>query len=270
MFTFFLSGFVGWIVNRASYQSKSVNVETQDNIVGDLFFRPTGTEMYIVGSQNDNVYQYTLSTAWDVNTASYASKSANIAGQETGPNGLFFKHDGTSMYIVGNVNQAVYQYTLSTAWDASTASYASKSASVSSEDIFPTAVFFKEDGLKMYVLGNTNSTIYQYTLSTAWDVSTASYASKSFSVSSQENNVEGLFFKVDGSLVYIVGRTSDTVYQYNLSTAWDISTASYKSVSFSVSTEDTLPVGLFFKHDGMNMYMIGTTSPDTVFQYEIK
>jgi hypothetical protein len=38
--------------------------------------------------------------------------------------------------------------------------------------------------------------------------------------------------------MYIVGNTS-SVYQYTLSTAFDVSTASYDSVSFSVSSEAT-------------------------------
>lgn len=51
-----------------------------------------------------------------------------------------------------------------TAWDVSTASYASKSFSVASQDDAPTAVAFNNDGTKMYICGATNDTIYQYSL----------------------------------------------------------------------------------------------------------
>ena len=40
--------------------------------------------------------------------------------------------------------------------------------------------------------------------------------------------------------MYVVGSSLDTVYQYALSTAWDVSTASYDSVSLSVSSQDIL------------------------------
>jgi len=85
-------------------------------------------------------------------------------------------------------------------------------------------------------------------------------------VSSQDGGPEGLFFKDDGTKMYVVGRANDSVYQYILSTAWDVSTASYDSVSFSVASQDTSPTGLFFKTDGTKMYVVGSTN-DTVYQY---
>ncbi|GAI72899.1 unnamed protein product, partial [marine sediment metagenome] len=36
-----------------------------------------------VGSANSIVYQYSLSTPWDVSSASYAYKSKNVSGQDT-------------------------------------------------------------------------------------------------------------------------------------------------------------------------------------------
>ena len=69
--------------------------------------------MYIMGNTNDSVYQYTLSTAWDVSTASYASKSFSVGSQETSPSGVKFSSDGTKMYVVGMQNDTVYKYTLS-------------------------------------------------------------------------------------------------------------------------------------------------------------
>ena len=54
-------------------------------------------------------------------------------------------------------------------------------------------------------------------VSEGWDVSTATYASKSFYVGSQEIAHRSVFFKSDGLAMYIVGTSSDTVYQYTLS-----------------------------------------------------
>ena len=56
------------------------------------------------------------------------------------------------------------------------------------------------------------------------------------------------------------------VYQYSLSTAWDISTASYDSISFSVSSESTQPVSVRFKSDGSKMYVLDVSN-NSVFQY---
>ena len=106
---------------------------------------------------------------------------------------------------------------------------------IGNQEITPTGVHFKSDGTKMYAVGVTTDTVYEYNLSTAWIISTASYV-QSFSVAGQEINPQGLFFKDDGTKMYVIGSTGDDVNEYTLSSAWDISTASYVQV-FSVSTK---------------------------------
>ena len=64
------------------------------------------------------------------------------------------------------------------------------------------------------------------------------------------------------------GRLQNSVYQYTLSTPWDLSTASYDSVSFSVTSQDTTPVGIAFKSDGSKMYVVGVTN-GSVYQYTL-
>ena len=252
---------------NASYDSVSLDVSSQNTTPVAVEFSSDGTKMYMVGNTDpDTVFQYTLSTAWDLSTASYASKSFSTSTQETGVGGLSFKSDGTKMYIVGTGNDTVYQYSLSTAHDVSTASYDSKSVSVSSQDTTPSGLNFSPDGTKMYVVGDTNNSIYQYTLTTAWDVSTASYASKSLSVASEETAPTGMAFNSDGTKVFICGRASDAVQQYSLSTAYDISTGSYDSVSFSIVSQDTNSHGIAFKSDGSKMYIAGYDS-DSIYQY---
>jgi DNA-binding beta-propeller fold protein YncE len=66
--------------------------------------------MYLVANINDNVHQYTLSTGFDLSTASYDSVSFNVNSQENNPYGLAFSTDGTKMYVVGNQNDTIYQY----------------------------------------------------------------------------------------------------------------------------------------------------------------
>src|SRR3989338_6604379 len=189
--------------------------------------------MYLVGVVNDTVYQYTLSTPWDVSTATYASKSKSVSAQETYPVGVTFKTDGTKMYVIGITGGRVWQYSLSSAWDVSTASYDSVSKSVSSQTGEPYKVELSSAGTKMYVLGNTTGdSVYQYTLSTAWDISTATYDSDSKSVAAQESQPYGMAFKTDGSKMYIVGIGNDTVYQYSRS----VEAGAYKSVGTTTST----------------------------------
>ena len=101
---------------------------------------------------------------WDVMDGYYPGKSLSVAAQETNPQGLAFSSDGTKAYVVGIVADTIYQYTLSTAWDISTGSYASKSLSIAAQDDIPLALAFSSDGTKAYVVGSTTDTIYQYHL----------------------------------------------------------------------------------------------------------
>ena len=251
-------------IANASYDSKSFDV-SQDDLTSNLTFKPDGTKMYVIGRTNDSVYQYALSTAYDVSTASYESKSFSVASQETQPYGIAFNNNGTSMYTVGWNTDAVYQYTLTTAYDVSTASYASKSLSVASQDTVPTGVTFNADGTSLYIVGSTNDSIFQYTLTTAFDVSTGSYASKSLDFSGQDTNASGFQFNGDGTKCFVAGNSSDNVHQYSLSTAYDIATASSDGVSFSFASQDSNPFGLAFSADGNKMYVLG--SDDFVYQY---
>lgn len=257
-------------LSNTSYTSKSFNAGSQDTAPQDVKLSTDGTKMYTVGTTNRTIYQYTLSTAYDLSTASYASKSFSVNSQDTFPTSSFFSTDGTKMYVMGGTNRTVYQYTLSTAWDVSTASYASKSFSVNSQDTFPTSLFLTPDGTKMYVAGNTNRTIYQYTLSTPWDVSTASYASKSYTFGSNpSNNLYGVSFASTG-LTMIVSSysTPSFLYQYTLSTAWDVTTASYASKSFNTSSQSNNAFGFALSSNNSVLFLIAGNT-DTVYQYNI-
>jgi len=65
----------------------------------------------MAGKQNKRIYEYDLSTAWDVTTASFL-QSKLIITQDTSPNGIFFRQDGLKMYMAGDTNNRVYEYDL--------------------------------------------------------------------------------------------------------------------------------------------------------------
>lgn len=253
----------GWTdpdLGNASYDSVSFSVAGQETGPRGMFFKPDGSKLYVVGSTGDDVNEYDLSTAWDVSTASYV-QNFSVSAQSDFPTGVLFKPDGTNMYVVGSGK--VFEYAISTAWDISTASY-SDNFSFLTQEGSPQGVYFKTDGTKLYMVGNSDS-VYEYNLSTSWDVSSSSYV-QSFSVSSQETGPTGIFINPDGQKLFVVGFANDSVYQYSLSTAWDISSASYDNVSFDVSAQLSTPQDFFFKDDGSKMYVVGTSN-DTIYQY---
>ena len=257
----------GYSLSNAAYDSVDFNFTTQDAQPSDFAFNTDGTKLYMVGENSDSVHQYSLTSGFDISTASYDSVSFSVSSQETTVTSVFFNTDGTKMYVLGLINDRVYQYTLSTGFDLSTASYDSVNFSVASQDGSPLSVIFNNDGTKMYMVGVSTDTIYQYSLSTGFDLSTASYDSVSFSVASENTTPTDITFNNDGTKLYMVGRdTSSTVYQYSLSTAYDISTTSYDSISFSVNSQDTTAYGLGFNDNGTKMYMLGQVG-NKIYQY---
>ena len=259
-----------WNVFTASY-STFISVATQETSPNGLAFSSDGTKMYIVGQGQDTVFQYTLSTAWLVSSATYASKSVVVSqgGTETVPTAVDFSDDGTKMYVVGSTLDTVHQYTLSTAWDVSTATYASKSFSVTTQSSQPQSVRFADSGTKMYIMNQT-SAIYQYALSTAWDVSTASYGSVTFNLNTiggYETNATGLYIKPDGTRAFMVGTTYDYVWSLNIGTAYNISTASFSTTdNYRLGTNDPVSVGIKFSTSGAKFYALGTNA-DRVYEY---
>jgi sugar lactone lactonase YvrE len=258
----------GWTadLSQVTYDSVSLGVTSQENNPQDIEFSPDGTKMYVTGFSSDLLHQYSLSTAFDLSTASYDSVSLDAKPQGPNPRGLAFNNDGTKLYHVGNSNDVVLQYSLSTAYDLSTASYDSVSFNITNQDGTPGDLEFNTDGTKMYMLGVSSNAVHQYNLSTGFDLSTASYSSVSFSFAAVDTASIGIHFNPDGTKMYMAGAVNDKVFRYTLSTAFDISTASYDNDSFSIASQEQSPTGLTFSSDGTKMYIVGTTG-DKIWQY---
>jgi DNA-binding beta-propeller fold protein YncE len=170
------------------------------------------------------------------------------------------------MYVIGSNSARVNEYNLGAAWDISTAVFF-QFFLVAAQDLSPQGVFFRVDGLKMYVIGLTNGRVYEYNLGAAWDISTAVFL-QFFSVALQDGRPNEVFFKPTGLKMYVVGATNDSVYEYDLGTAWNVSTAVFLQL-FSVAAQAVSPTGLFFKPDGSQMYITQNGVPGTVFQYSL-
>ena len=75
----------------------------------------------------------------------------------------------------------------------------------------------------------------------------------------------GIEFKPDGTRMYVSGLTNsgNKLVQYDLSTAWDISTASLNgSVSMPAMA------GMRIQDTGEHIYILDTTDPDSIKKYQ--
>ena len=250
-----------------TYNNQSFSTASQDTLPEEVRFKPDGTKFYILGGSNDAVYQYAMSTAWDVSTASYESKSLSVQTQEGNPQAMAISSDGSKFYVGGQTD-AIYQYNLSTPYDVSTGSYASKSFSTASQiSGVPWGVDINDDGDKMYVIGNGGN-VFQYTLSTPFDASTASYASKTLDTTSETTDTTSLALSSNGISLYVLSNGDDKIYKYTLSTAFDLATASYSGINFTTTSQENVPYGVAVKTDETQLYVTGTQN-DSVIQYSL-
>ncbi len=201
----------------------------------------------------------------------------DISDQDTQPRGIAFNNDGTKMFIVGDQGNDINSYTLSTGFDLSTRTFDDINGDgsgfdVSGQDLTPQYIKFNNDGTKMFISGNTGKDINSYTLSTGFDLSTATFDNingngTGFDISDQDVQTRGIAFNNDGTIMYYLGNLDDDLNVYTLSTGFDLSTATFNDINgdgsgFDISGQVTVPRGITFNNDGTKMFIVGDAGND--------
>ena len=232
----------------------------------DIKFNADGSKMFTVGKTSDAVVEWHLSTNFDTSTAVYDS-NFSVNSQEANPEALAFKPDGTKMFVAGPTTGSLQEYNLSTAFDVSTASYVQGFA-IFNQAASPSGIAFNSDGTKVFISGSGNDGVREWSLSTAYDVSTMSYTQQ-FSTSSQDTDVSGIAFNADGTEMYLGFAPSSfaRVYKYTLSTGFDISTASV-STYVNLGSYQTKIRGITFTPNGTKLFTIDSDL-DRVSQFTL-
>ena len=235
---FFITGYQGndvgeyhmstaWDISTASYDS-AFSVNSQESKVHGLAFNTDGTKMFVSGYEGDDVNEYTLSTGWDVSTASHVD-SFDVSSQYNEPRGLAFSNDGTKMFLSGNSGDDISEYTLTTGFDVSTASYVD-ALDVSSYDNNPRGITFNDNGEVMFFHGQGSDDIHLWNLGTAFDISTASYVD-AFSLPSFDTGAEAIVFSSDGTKLFVSGNDDNTIDEYTLTGGWDDQDQAYVAIN---------------------------------------
>jgi hypothetical protein len=231
---------------------RSQDYGAQDGPQG-FTFSTDGSKIYIVGHQ-DVVYQYNLSTAWNVTTGTYSGLSKNVGSQTPYPNSCRFNPTGTKMYVVGFFNSYMHEYTLSTAWALNTASNTANYNMTSGVMGYPQDLAFNSNGTKVYVIGSQYNEIKEFSMSTAYSVSTMSPTGAVLSVGTQESSSKSLFFKPDGVSLFVLGVGSFKVFEYL--------TGTLTSLTFPASVANT-PTSSFLMPDAQASYTFFTANSGT-------
>ena len=199
---------------------------------------------------------------FDVSTATHVH-SFLVSDQDAAPTGMAFSNNGTKMFVVGDFEDDIYEYTLTAPFNVANATFVD-SFDVSEQDENPTGMAFSNDGLKMFVVGYQKNNINEYTLDTPFNVSTVTTPVHSFNVTRQGTNPQGMAFSNDGLKMFVVddGSQKNDISVYSLTAPFNVTTASFADVVFHILTEETAPRGMAFSNDGTKMFVVGDVGND--------
>ncbi len=194
--------------------------------------------------------------------------------------GLNFNNDGTKMYTVNaGASDAVIEYILTTPYDISTAIVNNTKDVSRGGSTQATQVVFNKDGTKMFIVNHAapKKTVDYYSLSTAFDVSTATRDGE-YSIAGQEQRANSIAFNNDGTRMFIAGVGNNSqvrIHEYSLSTGFDLSsTVTHLNTQDLISFQNHID-GVTFNYDGTKMYTIthmnkdGTEAQDLMNQFKL-
>ncbi|MEQ8811556.1 MAG: hypothetical protein RIE59_20975, partial [Imperialibacter sp.] len=201
--------------------------------------------------------------------ATFSGSSATFGAQEGTPGGLAFSRDGLKMFIVGSSSDKVHQYSLALPFKVTGGVTNNGSPlSIVAQDDGATGIAFSKDGLRMFITGANNKSIYQYSLNSSFDITSGATYIGAFSLAIYEATPQGLAFSTNGKKLFVIGSGGKEVNQFTLSAPYDITNAVSPDGLFSVSAQETSATGLAFSYDGRKMFVIGMLGID-VNQYSL-
>jgi len=147
-------------------------------------------------------------------------------------------------------------------WDVLNATHvADNPVDVSSTS--PIGIFIGKQGTKLYHLDLASSRLFEYDLTTPYDTTTMSFVT---SVAMPSGATRSIWFTADGLRLILL--TSISLWELNLSTPWDISTAVYSGTMVNIPKAgggfscclDTNMQDIFFRPDGRQVFFVGSGS----------
>ena len=132
----------------------------------------------------------------------------------------------------------------------------------------PTGIYFSNDGSKVFVLGSRGvgdykDSIAQYSLNTAYDVSTASGSIETLIVGAGGLGISadpfGFTFNGDGSKVYVADGVDDRIYEITLGSNFDLTSSATHTgtLNTNITNGSDIPCGVTFNNDGSKLFLAG-------------
>lgn len=230
------------------------------------FWRPDGGMMFISSRFTESVASWETASPWGLSGATYAG-SVSVAeplqrnNDLSRAHGLYFAPDGSRMWVFNRTE--MWAWDLATAWDVSTAEV------LHYKDFSPVVerghdIDFDPSGTLLFIDDRDAQAVHQYALSEAWDITTASHEF-TLDISGLEEEVRGIEFIFEGSLMLLLDTVRMELMQFTLTEPWQIRSATYHS-SFDLSAQTDDPRGLSISPDLCRFY-ITARNQEQVLEY---
>ena len=258
--------------------SESFDTTSDNATPAGIHFNTDGTKVFVMGSNSveDEVNEYSLTTAFDISTTQTITRRLGVGTNELGtpiqelhPYGITFNGDGTKLYISGNGGNKIYELDLGSAFNISSATLVGELATNNhaNGDGTPCGITFNNDGTKLFLAGFANHRIVYWSLSTPYGVESAGTPG-AFSVSTTAHKPRDVDFNSDGTKMYVVSGTNDHIAAFDLDSAFDLSGTVTHRGNFSVNSEDDQPFTMEFNSNGTKLFMLGYTD-DKIHEYSL-
>lgn len=253
-----------------------VSINAIDSSISDVLFANDGLSLFMSGTSNDSVTEFSLTVPYDIstlNTTPVATFEPPVG--VTTPNGIAFSNDGSQLFVINSslAFDAIHIFDLNNPFDVAGASLTTLEGNplpLTAQTGSPNDIAFSADGLNMYILDNSGfESIIQYSLLSPYDTTNATLVGTTGDFGTDQGTPTGLALSTDGTSVFVVGSSGgDAVLQYTLSTPFDITTLVVGGAvsALGVGSEDSSPQGIAFSTSGDRLFVVGGTG-DEVNQY---
>lgn len=235
--------------------STVVLIGTQDVIINpyDLQLKPNGSDIIILDNFTHLINKLHFDIAYNILTASYFSNSFSLP--TSSPKAISWKPDGSKFFIADSVANEIGEYIPDNPWNIDKPSTGIPfDISLIESDV--AGMFWRTNGARCYIVGNENKELIQLDAATKYLASSLSNPSISYVINEIASlTVGGIYFRSDG-LKWWVSTVDGAVFEYTMSTAWDITTSMYTGNTIAISNANDI----FFSSNGRNMYTVNVGS----------
>ena len=247
---------IGEIGSVSSFNSSDTSGTIQNSFVNS-----DGTRLYTTNTTRNRIYQFNIANPNDLSTASYSGKElfvgAGTSYNETQLTGISLSADGRYLYFVGKSAGYVYQLEMSSNWELDTATFVGQStfARLAVTTELARAVSFSSDGVYFYI--SLYSSIRQFQCTSPWVLWNAALIyTYTPDIGSGLTEIR---FSDDGHYMYLL-RNNATIYQFNLSQPWQLSSAANSGNRYVVPSGIDSGINSFdIGNYGYYLYVYGTS-----------